>query len=176
MIPYSVEDAVNILKRTPDVLSQMTLGLPEKWIHANEGPETWSAFDIVGHFIEGELKDWIPRAKIILSDAANKTFEPFDRFAQEQASVGKTLAELLEEFRRLRMETIAELEALELTEADFSREGTHPDLGTVNLQQLLSTWVVHDFGHIAQLARVMAHQYGGQTGPWSKYLSIVKKP
>jgi len=46
-------------------------------------------------------------------------------------------------------------------------------LGVVTLGQLLGAWMVHDLGHIAQIARVMAKQFGDEVGPWRAYLPVL---
>ena len=153
----------------------MLSGLPASWTSATEGPETWSPYDIVGHLIHGERTDWIPRARIVLDQGANRRFTPYDRFAQFRESKGKTLGELLDEFERLRGRNLETLAAWQLTESQFALEGQHPELGAVTLRQLLASWVVHDLGHIAQCARVMAKQYREAIGPWAEYLPIVNR-
>ena len=149
-------------------------GIPDNWIFANEGPDTWSPYDIIGHLIHGERTDWIPRARHILTRNP-EPFEPFDRFAQFTESKGKSLDELLNTFGALRTANVQSLQDLNLTEEDLTLKGTHPALGPVNLGQLLSTWTVHDLNHIAQIARVMANVYAEATGPWRAYLSILNK-
>ena len=153
----------------------MLNGLSDEWLYSNEGEHTWSPYDIIGHLVHGEKTDWIVRAKIILSDNEDKIFVPFDRFAQENDSKGKTIQELLEEFETLRNQNLQELETLNITESDFIKKGMHPELGEVSLKQLLATWTVHDLGHIAQIARVMAKQYSTEVGPWNAYLGILKR-
>jgi uncharacterized damage-inducible protein DinB len=153
----------------------MLAGLPSSWTDATEGPETWSPYDIVGHLIHGERTDWIPRAQIILAQGTNRRFTPYDRFAQFRESQGRTLAELLDEFERLREENLATLADWRLTEAQLALEGEHPAFGPVTLRQLLSTWVAHDLGHIAQTARVMAKQYREAIGPWRAYLPVMDR-
>jgi hypothetical protein len=170
---YDLGASAALLARTPAVLDAWLRGLPEAWTTANEGPGTWSAFDIVGHLIHGEKTDWLPRARIILAHGEARPFEPFDRFAQERDSEGKTLDALLDEFAALRAANLVALDALGLREADLDRRGTHPALGTVTLGQLLATWVAHDLGHLAQIARVMAKRYRDEIGPWTAYLPIV---
>ena len=172
---FSLERALEILEATPAVLSELLSGLSENWTHQNEGPETWSPYDIVGHFIHGEKTDWIPRMEIILSDQKDKTFEPFDRFAQFSDSKGKDLEQLLEEFRVLRQKNIAHLRSKSLTEADLAQKGTHPELGPVSLSELLSSWVVHDLNHLGQISRVMAHQLREEVGPWRVYMGILNR-
>ncbi len=172
---FNLAEAIPILERTPDVVTLLLSGLPESWTHQNEGPDTWSPYDIVGHFIHGEKTDWIPRAKIILEDNPDKTFEPFDRFAQFENSKGKSLDLLLAEFARLRKENMEALKSLTVTEETLKWKGTHPELGVVNLGQLLSTWVTHDLGHIAQISRVMARQYKGEVGPWMAYIPVLSR-
>ena len=172
---FNINKSIEILERTPMILASFLDGLSEGWIKNNEGENTWSAYDVLGHLIHGERTDWIPRARIILSDKTDKTFEPFDRFAQEKNSEGKTIEELLAIFKKLRAENLEALKAMQLTELKLLETGTHPELGTANLKELLSTWVVHDLGHIAQISRVMAKQYKSEVGPWSAYLGILKK-
>lgn len=170
---FELSKSLEILKQTPIVLDHMLSGLSQAWLHHNEGPDTWSPYDIIGHLIHGEQTDWITRTKIILSEAENKTFEPFDRFAQMNQDQSIPVQELLNQFAQLRLENLAYLNSLELSESDLDTEGIHPDLGTCTLRQLLATWTVHDLGHIAQISRVMAKQYTGAVGPWKAYLRIL---
>lgn len=172
---FDLTSGVAVLERTPAALRAMLAGLPSTWVDATEGPETWSPYVVVGHLIHGERTDWIPRARIILAQGAERRFAPFDRFAQFRESNGKSLSDLLEEFERLRTNNLAVLTAWRLTEAQLALEGEHPELGTVTLRQLLATWVAHDLGHIAQIARVMAKQYRDAVGPWRAYLTILDR-
>ncbi|MFH1844065.1 MAG: DinB family protein, partial [bacterium] len=147
--------------------------LSDQWLHADEGPETFSPFDVVGHLIHGEKTDWIPRAHIILQHGESRPFAPFDRFAQQESSRGKSLAELLDEFTALRRANLETLHGLEMQEADLERTGIHPELGRVTLRELLATWVVHDLGHLAQMIRAMSGLYRDEVGPWSGHLPIL---
>ena len=148
-------------------------GLPDIWVRGDEGKDTWSAFDIVGHLIVGERTDWMPRVRIILENGEERPFDPFDRFAQRE-SQDKSLEQLLDEFARLRRENLDALQALNLQPEDLSRRGKHPALGAVTLSELLATWAVHDLTHVHQLSRVMAHQYRDAVGPWSVYLGVLQ--
>lgn len=170
---FSLSRSVEILERTPDVLTALLKNISSDWTAVNEGGETWSAYDIVGHLIHGEKTDWIPRAKIILSEKTERTFEPFDRFAQFEESNGKSMTMLLNEFKELRQQNIVYLKSVEVTEKELNLTGTHPVFGEVTLTQLLSTWVVHDLNHLAQISRVMAKQYKEDVGPWVAYLKIL---
>lgn len=174
MIEYSVTDAIQILERTPSVLRVMLGGLTERWIHASEGPDTFTPFDNLGHLIHGERTDWIPRARIILSQS-DAPFEPFDRFAQERESEGKSVDQLLSEFEAMRRGNLHILSSWRLNSDHLALQGVHPALGRVTLRQLLSTWTAHDLGHIAQIARVMAKQYRDEVGPWRQYLPIMDR-
>jgi len=167
---FHLSEAIAVLTRAPATLDALLRGLPDIWVRSNEGGNSWSAFDIVGHLISGERTDWMPRLRIILENGEARPFDPFDRFAQFQESQGKSLDQLLDEFARLRNENLASLEALNLQPQDFARRGTHPALGGVTLSQLLATWAAHDLTHVHQLSRVMAHQYRDAVGPWSAYL------
>ncbi|PRX56450.1 DinB family protein [Flagellimonas meridianipacifica] len=172
---FELDKAIEILERTPASIETLLHGISNEWLMHNEGDNTWSPYEIIGHLIHGEKTDWIPRAKIILSQSQNKTFEPFDRFAQNKQGQTKTISELLKEFKKLRAENIKELLALNIDKLALKKTGIHPELGEVNLQELLSTWVVHDLGHIAQISRVMAKQYKDEVGVWQAYLGILKK-
>lgn len=171
---FDLKETRDILERTPAVLTALLEGLPDSWTMADEGPDTWSPYVVIGHLIHGERTDWIARLEIILSDGENKTFTSFDRFAQFSESKGKTLTELLNEFAILRKKNLEILQSKNLTDNDFGRQGIHPVFGPVTLAQLLSTWAVHDLNHLAQIARVMAFQYRKEVGPWIEYLRILK--
>jgi len=163
------------LRQTPLAINAILRPLSNTWIERNEGPNTWSPFDVVGHLIHGEETDWIPRARIIINDGETRPFVPFDRVAMFEKSKGKSLPDLLDTFSSLRKSNVRELERMDLTPAMLEKRGRHPELGTVTLAQLLAAWVVHDLGHIAQIVRVMARQYRDEVGPWSAYLSILGK-
>jgi hypothetical protein len=171
--PFVIDEGVAILARTPGTLDAMLRGLPDGWIAANEGENTWSPFDVVGHLIHGERTDWMPRARIILQQGESRSFDKFDRFAQFDASQGRTLDSLLDEFAMLRRDNLKELASLRLTDADLDRRGRHPAFGVVTLRQLLATWVAHDLDHLVQISRVLARQYSTEVGPWSAYLRII---
>lgn len=171
---FQIEQAVEILSQTPAVLNAMVGNLSGDWTIDKENAGGWSAFDVVGHLIHGEETDWIPRAEIILKQGENPTFEPFDRFAQFEKSEGKTLSELLETFARLRSRSLETLRGMNITPEKLQLKGIHPELGEVNLEQLLSTWVVHDLTHIRQIVTVMALKYSENVGVWKEYLSILK--
>ena len=167
-------EATQILRKTPATLTAMVAGIPEAWLKCNEGSGTWSIYDIVGHLIHGELTDWIPRARIIMERGEKQAFEPFDRFAQFREDQSRPINALLEQFAFMRAENVTLLENLKLTSEDLARRGTHPELGSVTLGQLISSWVVHDLSHLSQAARVTAKQYSYEVGPWQAYMSILK--
>lgn len=169
----NLQDTIAFLSRTPAALDALLRDLPDAWTLCNEGENTWSAFDVVGHLIHGERTDWVPRAKIILQFGETRAFDPFDRFAQQRESQGKRLAQLLDEFARLRSESLGELRGLNLRQEDLERRGRHPALGAVTLSELLAAWVAHDLTHLHQISRTMAHQYREAVGPWSKYLGVL---
>ena len=171
--PFAMDEAVAVLSRTPGILDAILRGLPDGWIAAHEGGETWSPFDVVGHLIHGERTDWIPRAKMILEHGDSRPFEKFDRFAQFAVSTGQPLPNLLDEFATLRRQNLRELESLHLTDAQLDRRGQHPELGVVTMRQLLATWVAHDLDHVVQIARAIARQYTDEVGPWRAYLRII---
>jgi uncharacterized damage-inducible protein DinB len=172
---FDLNKSVEIRSRTPEVLETLLAGLSEEWICCNEGQDTWSPFDVLGHLIHGEKTDWIARMEIVLSDAGEKTFSPFDRFAQFEESKGNDLSQLLEEFKSLRKRNLQILESKNITRQDLTKRGIHPVFGEVTLPHLLATWTAHDLGHIGQIVRVMAKQYAKEVGPWKEYLPILHR-
>ena len=174
LMEQTLDQTTALLARTPRVLDALLRDLPGAWTRATEGDNTWSAYDIVGHLIHGERADWMVRAKTILEHGETKTFDRFDRLAQERESEGKSLSELLDEFTRARTGNLDELRGLRLQPTDLDRRGRHPVFGPVTLGQLLATWAAHDLTHLHQISRVLAHQYRGSVGPWSVYLGVLQ--
>jgi hypothetical protein len=171
---FNLVQATDILSRTPIILKSLLSNLPTEWVFGNEGDQTWSPFDVLGHLIHGERTDWLPRIRIILQAGESETFEPFDRFAQFEASKGKSLEDLLSSFAESRSANLEALNKLNITAEDLVRRGKHPELGTVSLEELIATWVVHDLDHLAQMTRTLAKQYKEAVGPWEAYLSVLK--
>lgn len=170
---FNLQQSIPILERTPSVIRQLLSGLDSQWTTNNEGPETWSPYDVVGHLVHGEHNDWITRIKITMNDKGGK-YVPFNRTAMFEESKGKSLAQLLDEFEGARKHNLEELRILSITEEDLNKTAIHPVFGTVTLRQLLSTWVAHDLSHIVQISRTMAKQYKEEVGPWKEYLSVMK--
>ena len=170
---FRLDDAVALLTRTPITLDALLRGLPAWWTSANEGENTWSAFDVVGHLIHGEETDWLPRVKIILEHGEGRTFDKFNREAQFEASQPATLDARLDQFAALRRENLLALAELRLSDADLDRTGRHPAFGVVTMRQLLATWVAHDLDHVMQISRVLGRQYSDGVGPWQAYLRII---
>ncbi len=170
---YNIERSIAILERTPTVLRALLGGLPDAWTGQTYGPQTWTAKQVVGHFIWGERTDWMPRVRHILEHGAEAAFEPFDREGHRALCEESALGELLRIFAEERMANLVALRALHLTPEDLARVGCHPALGPVTLSQLLATWTVHDLHHIGHICKAMACQYRGEVGPWEAYLSIL---
>jgi len=172
---FSLNKSIDLLERTPDAFRALFHNSTENWDIINEGENTWSAYNIIGHLIHGEKTDWIPRAEIILGDSDDKTFEAYDRFAQEKLYSSQTTDELLNEFKILRTENISKLRQWDLQEEDLNKRGIHPDLGNVSLRELISTWTIHDMSHLYQASRVIVKHYSDDVGPWRKYSRILKE-
>ncbi len=170
---FDLDLSIEILRRSPATLRALLDGLGAPWARGTEGPETFSPFDVVGHLIDGEETDWIPRARIILAKGPDLRFAPYDRFRHRARNSGKSLESLLAEFASLRATNLDLLRAWKLTAQELDLPGEHPSLGRVTLRQLLAAWVVHDLGHVAQVARVMAKQYRDEVGPWVPFLPVL---
>jgi hypothetical protein len=174
MMEHNLQQTMSLLTRTPAALNALLRGLPEMWTLRNEGENTWSPYDIVGHLIHGERTDWMPRTRMILQFRESRSFEPFDRWGHIRESRGKSLDQVLDEFARLRSENLCELQALNLRQEDLNLRGRHPALGVVTLSELLAAWAIHDLTHLHQISRVMAQQYRDAVGPWGVYLGVLQ--
>jgi DinB family protein len=174
IMEHDLDRTIALLTRTPAALNALLRDLPEEWTSQNEGEGTWSVFDVVGHLIHGEKTDWMARTKLILKSGEAEPFAKFDRWAQVRESQGKSLGQLLDEFARLRSESLRELRALHLQPADLEKRGRHSELGTVTLSNLLATWSAHDLTHLHQISRIMAHQYREAVGPWTKFMGVMQ--
>ena len=170
---FALDDGLAVLDRTPATLRQLLAGVPEPWLRATEGPDTWSPFDIVAHLLGGEETDWIVRARIILAQGVDRRFRPFDRTGMIEQAAGQPITTLLDRLASARADNLATVRGWHLTADQLRLTGEHPEFGTVTLEQLLATWVAHDLGHLAQVARVMARQYREAVGPWRAYLPIL---
>ena len=169
----NLDDTIALLARTPAALNALLRDLPESWTHRNEGPNTWTVFDVIGHLNHGERTDWMTRTRRILEHGESRPFDPFDRLAQFRESRGKSLAGLLDEFAALRSANLRDLRAMNLQPGQLALRGKHPALGAVTVSQLLATWAAHDMTHLHQIARIMAYQYREDVGPWSRFLGVL---
>jgi hypothetical protein len=172
---FNLQKSIELLERTPEIYSALFNNSTHDWDRINEGENTWSGYNIIGHLIHGEKTDWIPRAELILGSTENKTFEAYDRFAQEELYSSQTTDELLNEFRALRAENIQKLKSWNLTESDLNKEGIHPDLKTVALRELISAWTIHDMVHLNQISRVIVKHYAQDIGPWKDYVRLLNE-
>ncbi|WP_221568247.1 DinB family protein [Alkalihalobacillus sp. TS-13] len=171
---FILQEAVEVLERTPQTLKHFLTGLSDRWLQCNEGEGTWNATQVIDHLIEGEKNNWIPRLEFILKEGESKPFPEFDRFSHLSLAPERTLEQKFEEFKTIRTENVTRLQELIDTESKLEITGSHPAFGVVKVRELVSTWVVHDLTHISQIVRVMAKRYGEDVGPWEEYLGILK--
>ena len=171
---FDLGQASQLLARTPPTLRALLAGVDDAWLDADEGEGTFSPAEVVGHLLEAERTNWLPRARVIRAGDPSAAFPPFDRYAHRRLHAGKRLEELLDEFAALRHRNLAEVASWGLDERALDARAVHTEFGPVTLRQLLSTWVVHDLGHLAQVARVMAKRYREDVGPWERFLPILR--
>ncbi|HEY7139795.1 MAG TPA: DinB family protein [Methylomirabilota bacterium] len=173
-MPLDLEQTKTLLRRTSDVLDALLRGLPDRWVHENEGPDTWSSFDVVGHLVEAEETNWIPRARHLIAHGEAAGFPPFARFGFAAKAKGRSMADMLDTFRGARARSLQALDEMGLAPGDLGRTGKHPDFGRVTLGQLLATWAMHDLNHLGQIVDVLARQHTEAVGPWRAFLGILE--
>jgi uncharacterized damage-inducible protein DinB len=169
-----LREATSVLARTPSVLAALLADLPPEWLHRNDGTDTWSAYDILGHLVYGDATNWLVRTRTILEAGTARTFTPFDRDAMLRGE-REPVSELLARFRAGRAASLDELSSFGLTDADLDRRGRHPEFGEVTLGQVLSTWVAHDLTHLGQVGEVLARRYRDDVGPYRAYLPALDR-
>jgi hypothetical protein len=174
-MPLDLEETKTFLRRMSGILDALLGGLPDPWLRENEGPDTWSSFDVVGHLIEAEETNWIPRIRHLLRHGESAAFPPFDRFGFVEKSEGGSLAEILDTFKQARARSLRDLDELGLAAGDLGRRGRHPDFGQVTIGQLLATWAMHDLNHLGQIVKVLARQHAEAVGPWRAFLGILEQ-
>lgn len=172
---FNMKEAVEVLERTPQTLEYFLSGLSDRWLQCNEGEGTWNASEVIEHLIEGEKNNWIPRLELILQEGESKPFPPFDRYSHLNERSERSIEQKLLEFKTIRTQNTTKLNVLIEPEMHLELTGKHPAFGIVKIRELLSTWVVHDLTHIAQIVRIMAERYRTDVGPWKEYLGILKK-
>ncbi len=172
---FKLEQALEILERTPATLESLLIGLSNDWLVCNEGEGTWNASEVVGHLIEGERTNWIPRLKWLLREGESQPFPPFDRYSHVSAASTDSIDSKLSEFKAIRLQNTAKLRTLIDSEELLESIGAHPAFGAVKARELVATWAVHDLTHIAQIVRVLAERYRQDVGPWVAYLGILNR-
>ncbi len=172
---FALETGREVLRRTPSVLRAMLSDLSDDWITGDEGPDTWSPYQVVGHLTHIEEHDWIDRTRVILEHGTERVFEPVDREAGFARFKDWDLTDLLDRFAAIRASNLETLGAL-VDAGTLARRGVHPTFGEVTVGQLLSAWVVHDLNHLGQIMKTMAKQYTQAVGPWREFLPIIDAP
>jgi DinB superfamily len=169
---HDLSASIALLENTPEAIVRLVAPLPEWLLHENEGPGTWSPYEVLQHLMWGEVDDWIPRVRIILEHQNRVAFTPFDRDGGRKKYAGWSTPDLIAEFKRLRAENLTILRGLGLTEEHLSLPGRHPALGPVTLSQLIASWVAHDLTHLYQITRTLAGSYKDAIGPWTAFMGI----
>ena len=77
-------------------------------------------------------------------------------------------------FEQARSASLGSFARLVVHEDHWDLRGTHPELGTVTLRQLVISWAVHDLNHLRQIVEAMAGGFRGSVGPWKEYLPIIR--
>lgn len=171
----SLKLSKDLLRHTPMALQAMLTGLPQDWITGDEGPGTWSPYQVVAHLTHVEETDWIDRTTLFLERNPGGLFRPVDREAGFTRFKGWKLGDILSAFAVARASNLESLDEL-VDDDDLGLKALHPSLGAVTLGQLLATWTVHDLNHLGQIVKAMAKQYQQAVGPWRSFLPILGAP
>ncbi len=171
---FQYTEARQLLDNTPRSVSALLRGLAPSWLEAKEQEDSWTVRQIVHHLLFAERYHWPVRVRTALSDGDPKTFAPFDTTQQFLSLHSISMEQALDELCARRVENVAYLDSLNLSESDFDRIAIHPSLGAVQLRIIVASWAAHDLAHLAQVSRILIRQYKDAVGPWAQNMSLLR--
>jgi len=143
------------LKSLPNELDDLLNGLDEETLRWRPIPNKWSIKEIMCHLRDMERLAYLARYQRILSED-NPTLPNVDqdRIAAETDYINQDAKAALDEFKRLRWETIQTLASAPV-EA-WSRAGIHETDGPMTVEQLLIRQIKgNDLNHLVQMKDIV---------------------
>lgn len=140
-------DAVDILTATSAHLRELFAAhTPEEIVHI-PAPGKWSLRELMAHLADCEIAwSWRMRQILSLDNPALQSFKQ-DVWAEHYSGYDFATAQLT--FDTLRAWNLRLLATI--TDADRSRQASHPERGTLTLRTVLETMAGHDVHHIRLL-------------------------
>jgi hypothetical protein len=127
-------------------------GFPEAALSERPLPGKWSAREIVQHLADSEMNSAIRLRKLLTEE--NPQIQGYDQedYAARLRYNERDIAPALDALRGARATSAQLLDSM--TDADWSREGTHTESGRYTAEDWLRIYADHAHNHAAQIRRL----------------------
>jgi len=149
------ERLLSNLKSLPNELDDLLKDLDEEMLRWRPIPNKWSVKEIMCHLRDMELLAYLTRYRKMLSEENPQLPNvDQDKIAIESDYINQDAGTALEEFKRLRQETIRTLEAAPVDA--WSRGGTHETDGPLTVENLVVRQIKgNDLNHLVQMKDIV---------------------
>lgn len=127
-------------------------GFPETALAERPLPGKWSAREIVQHLADSEMNSAIRLRKLLTEENAQIQGYDQEDYAARLRYNERDIAPALDALRGARATTGQLLDAM--TDADWSRAGTHSESGRYTAEDWLRIYADHAHNHAAQIRRL----------------------
>lgn len=153
--PLSPDAVATLLQAAAEEIQAEVAALPPDLAGWHPGPNEWCVKETLGHIIETERRSLAGCIRFLLQ-SQEPQLQGWDldpvALARERNDCARPTAEVLEEFRAARTDSIGLVQSL--TVAELDRGGHHPQIGYVRVRDLLHEWLYHDRDHMQQILAV----------------------
>ncbi|HYP02332.1 MAG TPA: DinB family protein [Pyrinomonadaceae bacterium] len=125
---------------------------PLEQLTARPLPGKWSACEIVQHLADSEMRGALRLRQLLAEDRPAIQAYDQDAYAERLNYNARDIAPALDAFRAARLTTAQLLP--QMTDADWAREGTHPDHPRYTADNWLEIYAAHAYNHAAQIRRL----------------------
>ena len=143
------------LKSLPNELDDLLKDLDEQTLRWRPIPNKWSIKEIMCHLRDMERLAYLARYRRMLSeDNPQLPNVDQDRIAFESVYINQDAKTALDEFKRLRWETVQTLQAA--PPENWSRGGTHETDGPITVEKLVIRQIKgNDLNHLVQMKDIV---------------------
>lgn len=148
------KDPLQVQRKTPEVLADLVVSVPEKKLYEHPAPDKWSVAELLAHFADAEIVSTWRYRQMIEHDGC-----PLPGYGQELwHKLGdyptRNPEDSLLLFRLLR-ETNLRMFA-KLTPEDWERHGMHAERGRMTVADLVRQIAGHDLNHLEQIKKILS--------------------
>jgi len=135
-----------------DEVAQSLEGFDEEALSAHPLPGKWSAREVVQHLADSEMNSAIRLRKLLTEDDPQIQGYDQEDYAARLRYNERPIAPALDALRGARATSAQLVEAM--SEADWSRAGTHSESGRYTAEDWLRIYAAHAHNHAAQIRRL----------------------